>query len=139
MSLIEPSVAFAPRPDGGGSERRRALRFAGLFAFMFVGAGLVRLYRGKPLAAAFIALGVACLVYALVHPSGAVALRRHWMRFAEAMGRINSAILLGVLYLVVVTPLGLLLRVFSRRRSESDGGFVTRREPRDAKHFEHPY
>jgi hypothetical protein len=143
MSLIEPTVVFAPRPGDAGSERRRALGFGALFAVLFAVAGVFRLVKGtSPHAGvALIALGVAFLVYSLVHPAGALSLRRQWMRFAGALGRVNSVIVLGVLYVLVVTPLGLLLRLFSRRPDTLKSGsyFVSRGEQRDRKHFEHPY
>ncbi|HEX3595928.1 MAG TPA: SxtJ family membrane protein [Polyangiaceae bacterium] len=141
MSLIEPAVGLAPPQRDEGSERRRALRFAGLFTALFVLSGAFKLHRGgsRPVAIGLIVSGVAFLGYALVHPAGALALRRRWMQLAEVLGRINSAILLGVLYLLVVTPLGLALRVFSRRTGKDEPYFVSRHEQRDAKHFEHPY
>ncbi len=143
MNLIEPTVRLAPPPEDQGSERRRALRFGALFAALLCGAGLWKMHRGaSPHAArALVAAGVALLVYSLVHPRGVLALRRQWMRFGAALGRVNSVIVLGVLYLAVVTPLGLLLRLFSRRAGSASGGsyFTPRRVQRDAKHFEHPY
>lgn len=41
----------------------------------------------------------------------------HWWRiFAAALGRVNTMLLLGVLFLLVVTPIGLLGRLFRKEK-----------------------
>jgi len=141
MSLIEPIVAVSPRRERG-TARARALRFAGTLSVVLGAGGAWKLHRGAD-AAAFVLLGVACalLFYALIHPSGALVLRKGWVRFGERLGRINSVLLLSLVYFVVVTPIGFASRLFSRRtKAPADGSyFQPRREQRDAKHFEHPY
>ena len=37
-----------------------------------------------------------------------------WMNFARALGRVNTVILLSVVYYLMFTPLGLLARLFGR-------------------------
>jgi hypothetical protein len=41
-------------------------------------------------------------------------LKEQWLRLAHFLGRINTAILLTVVYLAVITPIGLLFRAFGR-------------------------
>jgi hypothetical protein len=141
MSLIEPIVAVAPRRERG-TARTRALRFARTLSVILGAAGGWKFHRGAD-ATGFVLLGVAgaLLFYALIHPSGALVLRKGWMRFGELLGRINSVLLLSLVYFVVVTPIGFASRLFSRRTKAAPGGsyFHPRQEQRDAKHFEHPY
>jgi hypothetical protein len=141
MSLIEPIVAVAPRRERG-SVRIRALRFAATLALILGTAGMWKLHRGvENTGFALLGVALALVLYALVHPSGALALRTAWMRLGALLGRVNSVLLLSLVYFVVVTPLGVASRLFSRRAKGAAGGsyFKQRHEQRDAKHFEHPY
>ena len=141
MSLIEPLVAVAPRRERG-TARARALRFACTLAVVLGAAGAYRLHRGAEVTG-FVLLGAAglLLLSAVVHPSAVLVARKGWMRVGELLGRVNSVLLLSVIYFVVVTPIGVVSRLFSRRTKRPAGGsyFQRREEQRDAKHFEHPY
>ena len=39
-----------------------------------------------------------------------------WIRFGDAIGWVNSRIILGVLFYLVIAPIGLLLRVLGKGR-----------------------
>ena len=120
----------------------RALRFAGTLSLILGAAGAWKLHRGaQETALLFLGIAGALLLYALVHPSGALVLRAGWMRAGELLGRVNSVILLSLVYFVLVTPIGVASRLFSRRPKGPAGGsyFQRRQEQRDGKHFEHPY
>ena len=39
---------------------------------------------------------------------------RGWMRFGEALGWLNTRIILSLVFFLVVTPIGLLMRLFGR-------------------------
>ena len=51
---------------------------------------------------------------ALVAPRSLEPIHRWWMRLAEALGWINTRILLILIFYLVVTPLGLIMRLFRR-------------------------
>lgn len=99
-----------------GSTDRRQLRRFGIGGFVVTGAvGAWALWRGRvPLASG--ALGVAMLLGALgaARPSALALPYRTWRSFAAALGFVNTRILLGVVYLLVVTPISLLLRLLGR-------------------------
>lgn len=144
MSLIDPVVELPRGSRSKGTERRRAFVFAATIAAVSGGAGLWRLHRGGTPATAHTLLGIAAaiLVYSLVHPAGALALRSGWVRLGGFVGRVNSVILLSVAYLFVLTPLGLLARAFgkgSHKHARGEPYFTERGGPRNPKHFEHPY
>jgi hypothetical protein len=73
---------------------------------------LLVLYLGtrKP-AFALLALGLMAL--GLVSGAAAARIAAAWMGFAEVLGRINSKVILGAVYFLILTPLALLLRLFS--------------------------
>jgi hypothetical protein len=144
MSSIEPIVPMRASRSEKGSERRRALRFGLLMGAVLGGAGTWVLVRRGPAATgwALVGLALAFVLYAMVHPAGALVLRAAWVRFGAAIGRVNSVILLSALYFVLVTPLGILARLVGRRsfrRTPQASYFTERAERRDRKRFEHPY
>jgi hypothetical protein len=77
--------------------------------------GLILLYRHR-MTGAFIAGSFAAffLLFALVAPRLLEPIERVWMAFARVLGGINTRIIMGLLYLLVFVPLGLLFRVFGR-------------------------
>lgn len=141
MSSIEPTVALKVAREEG-SVRRRALGFGATIAAVLGAAAAWKLHRGSQDVGLGL-LGVAALVlgYAIVHPRGALVLRSAWLRFGAFLGKINSAIILSALYFLVVTPIGLVMRVFGRRsfRADRRGPYSVPRKDREPTHFEHPY
>src|SRR5512139_3585602 len=51
---------------------------------------------------------------AILVPARLHIVYRTWMRIGEVLGRINTAIILSVVYYLVVTPIGLLMRAIGR-------------------------
>ena len=51
---------------------------------------------------------------ALTAPSAMASIYRWWMRLAEVLGWINTRIILFVIFYLVVTPLGLIMRIIRR-------------------------
>ncbi len=72
-------------------------------------------------------VGGALLVIAgLAVPSRLGPVVRAWMGFARRLSRVTTPILLSVIYFVVLTPTGLVMRLFGRRpliRPPSDPSF----------------
>ena len=57
-------------------------------------------------------LGVLLFVPGLLFPAVLGPVQRAWMRFALVLGHVNTRIILTVLYYVVMTPVGLVMRLF---------------------------
>jgi hypothetical protein len=122
-------VAVAEKPGKGG--RSFGLAFGGLFAVV----ALYRLGRGRP----------AVLEFAIASALFFVAAWRLWMRFARALGWVNSRILLTIFFFGIITPYGALQRALGRDRL----GRRWRAAPpawtpppsrlRDANHYDHLY
>jgi hypothetical protein len=126
--------------------RNRALRFGG-GAFVLLGAAgaLLWLRKHHPIAGGTVSgVGTVLLLLALAAPQAALAVRRAWMALAGAIGWVNSRILLGILFFVVITPIALGRRFGSRepltwRPGTGDGFWRIRDKEYDPKHYEHPY
>jgi len=129
----------AAKPGAGG--RSFGLAFGGLFAVVAV----YRMWRGRSGAEAFAIASAVILLIAFAVPQILDAPNRVWMKFARALGWINSRILLTLLFVVVITPYGFLQRLLGR---DPLGRRWHRRTPawtpaperlRDSKHYEHLY
>lgn len=64
---------------------------------------------------AFAVLAAAFLVLALAFRGAAAVVAGWWLKFSEVLGRFNTALLLGLVYFLVLTPMALLFRLFTGR------------------------
>jgi len=111
--FAEPPAAQGGPQDVSASESRRfALPVGG--AFLVLGSAL--LWRGRPGAAAAVAvLGAALLAAGLLIPRKLGPLRRLWMSFASVISRVTTPVFMAVVYFLVFTPAGLVMRLFGHR------------------------
>jgi hypothetical protein len=102
-------------------------RFAFTVGIAFLVVGAFSAWRGHDLAPRILwTLGGILLVSGLVIPGRLGPVYRAWMRLGFAIGKVMSPIVVGAMYFVVVTPVGVVLRVLGRnplRHPERDGGF----------------
>ena len=61
-----------------------------------------------------IALAAVLLIAAALVPSLLRPVYRGWMRLGEVLGWVNTRVLLTLIFFLVVTPIGLLMRLFGR-------------------------
>jgi len=74
---------------------------------------LVSWWRGHTLPPLLMGgLGSGLVLPALLAPRLLAAVERAWMRFADVVGRINTRIVLTIVYALVLTPIGLVRRAF---------------------------
>lgn len=66
-------------------------------------------------------------------------LKEQWLRFAHVLGRLNTAIVLTVLYLALMTPLGLLFRAAGRSPLRRKGPGSTWTERSVASGLDRPF
>ena len=57
---------------------------------------------------------VPLIVMGLIYPRALGPVHRIWMKLGLALGFVNTRIILGVVFFVVLTPLGLLRRIFGK-------------------------
>ena len=101
----------ASRPRTTRELRSFALTVGGAFAAL---AALLA-WRSHP-ARAIACAGVATLlvVAGLAMPSRLGGVYRAWMRMAELMSRVTTPVFMAIVYFGVLTPLGLVRRLFGR-------------------------
>lgn len=94
----------------GSSDRVFGLVFAAFFSIM----ACLPLFSGGELRTWALVAGGIFLSLALLAPSTLTRLNRAWMRFGLLLGKIVSPIALGVLFLIVITPIGWALRLIGK-------------------------
>ena len=79
-------------------------------AVSFIAGRFYQALHHRPLRLWTLPLGVAFLTAALVKPAVLRPLNRLWTALGALLNRIVSPIVTGIVYLLVVTPMGLLIR-----------------------------
>jgi hypothetical protein len=87
-----------------------------------------------------VALALALIVPALVWPPSLRVVHRLWMGAAEILGWINTRLVLGLIFYLVITPMGMAMRRIARdpmRRGFEPGARTYRvvRRPRPGTHM----
>lgn len=91
-------------------------------------------WKQIPGAAVVTGLGVATATVTLAQPSWLRPFNRAWMAFGLLLHRIVSPVVLGFIYFVVITPIGLIRRAqgydpMRRRAPAVTGSYWIRRDP----------
>ena len=131
--------------------KRRSLRaereFGLVVGGVFVLLGAWWLYRGKFSNAAHVGLplGAALVLLGLVWPRALILPNRAWMLLAEGLSFVATRVILGLVFFLVVTPIGIAKRLMGwdplRRRGgrrESYWQPYSERQ-RDPRHYEKMY
>jgi hypothetical protein len=91
-------------------------RFAFTVGAAFLVLAALSRWRGHPAAPIVLgALGTLLLAAGMLAPGRLGPAYRAWMGLALAVSKVTTPILLGVVYFGVLTPTGILMRLFGRR------------------------
>jgi Saxitoxin biosynthesis operon protein SxtJ len=94
----------------GSSNRTLGLTFAAVFTII----ALFPLIFGQPMRLWSIAVAAVFAMAGLAFPSVLGPLNKAWTRFGLLLHKITSPIVLGFMFFVVVTPIGLLMRLVGK-------------------------
>ena len=89
--------------------------FGLVFTVVFVLLGLAPLFFGDTIRLWALALAAVFLVLSLAHPQILAPLNLFWTKFGLLLHRIISPVIMALLFFGVVTPIGLLMRLFGKR------------------------
>ncbi len=94
---------------------RQGRKFGFTLGIAFLVFAGIALWRGHPLTTRVLgSIGVLLLVGAVVWPVGLLPVERAWMRVAHLLSRVTTPIVMGVLFFVIITPVGLIRRALGR-------------------------
>ena len=88
--------------------------FGFVFTVFFAVVGLLPLLRGNAAYIWSIALSLIFFLLALVAPFVLAPANRAWTKFGAILHQVVSPLALGILFLCVFTPIGLLMRLFGK-------------------------
>ncbi|HEV8319810.1 MAG TPA: SxtJ family membrane protein, partial [Vicinamibacterales bacterium] len=92
------------------SEGRR--RFGLAVGASFLTIAVIVWWRGRPGAASVLAtLGVMLAVAGLAIPARLAPIEQAWMALAHAISKVTTPIVMGIMYFLVVTPIGFVRRL----------------------------
>src|SRR2546425_11217171 len=88
--------------------------FGRVFTGFFLLVGLWPLWRGGPVRAWSLGASALCLLLTLVRPSLLHPVNRLWTRAGLLLQQVVSPVMMAAMFLLVVTPIGLLLRALGK-------------------------
>lgn len=103
--------SFTRGHDAKGSSNRT---FGLVMAVFFALLGFGPLMRGHAIRWSAVIVGVGFALLALVRPSTLGPLNYLWTKLGLLLNRVTSPIVLGVLFYLVITPFGFVMRVFGK-------------------------
>jgi hypothetical protein len=109
-------------PDSTLIDARRKTREGRVFAltlaggFLFVAVVGVRRDAHRLVVIA-LTIAFVSILAALLIPGRLTPVSKAWMKFGELIGRVTTPILLAAIYYLIFTPIGVVRRLFSPRRS----------------------
>jgi Saxitoxin biosynthesis operon protein SxtJ len=106
-------------------------RFGVQVGLAFAALGGLAWWRGHPRSAAvLLVVGGVLVTWGLLAPGSLGPVYRAWMQLSLAISKVTTPVIMGIIYLLVLTPTGLLLRLFGHRslaRDRSAGTYWIRR------------
>ena len=123
-------------PDSSNSySAARGRRFAVTLFIAFAVLALIAAWRGRETAlVVFGSIAVVLAISGLAAPASLQPVERAWMSFAHALSRITTPIFMGIVYFVLLTPVGLIRRATGRNalvREAKDDSYWIRRQSSD--------
>lgn len=141
MSFLT-EIADEVRALSPGKKDLRNLGLVFLVALAIIG-GIV-LWKGGPSGLYWIGAGLAFGLWGLVWPAGLKPVYRVWMTLAVILGYFMSRVLLSIIFYLVVTPIGLIMRLIGKdlldlRMKDRDSYWHVRDDEDDPKRTEKMY
>ena len=88
--------------------------FGIVFALVFGVIAFWPLFEGGPVRYGSLAVGVGFFLLAFIKPEILRPLNKLWFKFGIALGKIMTPIVMGFLFLVIVTPIALIMRAMGK-------------------------
>ncbi|MDH5510464.1 MAG: SxtJ family membrane protein [Nitrospinota bacterium] len=84
--------------------------FTGIFALF----GSISLYKGGAAYPYLYSISAMFALFAVAAPMALLPLYRLWVKFAMKLAWFNTRLLLGMIYFLIITPVGLLSRILGK-------------------------
>ena len=105
-------------------------KFGFTVGIAFLVLGSIVMWRGKQrTATVLLSLGGLLVVAALVAPTALGPVERGWMKLAHLISKVTTPIFMGVTYFLVITPTGVIRRLFGHSLTAARERTASRFEP----------
>jgi hypothetical protein len=94
--------------------KKNNITFGILFFILFLIIGTYPLISGAIVRTWSISLSIIILIITIIKPNLFTFLNRFWIQFGILLGKIISAIIMFLVFFLVVTPTGILIRLFKK-------------------------
>jgi hypothetical protein len=94
--------------------KKNNILFGKLFFIFFLIIGFYPLISSEPIRVWSIILSFVFLILTIIRPNLFTFLNNLWTQFGIILGKIISPIVMGLVFFIVVTPIGLLVRIFKK-------------------------
>ena len=127
--MAHPVPARLIGPYTAAAGRKFGLTVGGAFVVL----ALIGRWRGHPVTFMVLgSLGIALILAGLVVPTLLGPIERGWMQFALLISKVTTPIFMGVVYFVVLTPIGFIRRMLgsnalTHEANAKDGYWADRR------------
>jgi hypothetical protein len=89
-------------------------KFGVLFFIIFLLIGFWPILKGENLDLLYLGISFIFLFLTFINSSILTPLNLIWIKFGELLGRIVSPIVMSFIYFLIITPIGLILRIFGK-------------------------
>jgi hypothetical protein len=96
------------------NKKKNNILFGKLFFIFFLIVGFYPLISSEAIRVWSIILSIVFLILTIFRPNSFTFLNNLWTQFGIILGKIISPIVMGLVFFVVVTPIGLLVRIFKK-------------------------
>jgi hypothetical protein len=95
-------------------KRKDNITFGILFFILFFIIGLYPLKSGGAIITWSVVLSSVFLIITIIRPNLLTFINRLWIQFGILLGKIISPVVMGLVFFFVVTPIGILVRIFKK-------------------------
>jgi len=95
-------------------KKKNNITFGILFFIFFLIIGLYPLISSGTIRIWSITVSLVFLIITIIKPNLFTSLNKLWIKFGILLGKIISPIVMGLVFFLVVTPIGILVRIFKK-------------------------
>jgi len=88
--------------------------FGILFFIVFSIYGILPIFEADELRTWSLIIAIVFLVLGLLNSKVLYPLNLAWIKFGEILGKIVAPIVMGLIYFIIITPIGLCMRIFGK-------------------------
>ena len=94
--------------------KKHNITFGILFFILFLIIGLYPLKSDEFIRIWFVVLSLVFLIITIIRPNLFTFLNKLWIQFGILLGKIISPIVMGLVFFCVITPIGILMKIFKK-------------------------